>query len=51
MPNKNKLDDSRTNTLDYKVGGIIGYVVVGCVAACIVAICIALTCRVISWML
>ena len=51
MSNNNKLDNPRTDTLAYKVGGIIGYVVVGCAAACIVAICIALTCRFISWVL
>lgn len=51
MSNNNKLDNSRINTLAYKIGGIIGYVVVGCVAACLVALCIALTCRAISWIL
>lgn len=51
MSNNNKLDNSRMNTLAYKIGGIIGYVVVGSAAACIVAICFALTYRFISWML
>ena len=51
MSNNNKLDKPRTNTLAYKIGGIIGYVVVGCLTACIVALCIALTCRAILWLL